>query len=44
VHVPVHWLAALTHFPLAQFESATQRHDAWFAAGTGLGDKVVEHA
>jgi hypothetical protein len=26
VQVPVHWLFALTHLPLGQSESATQRH------------------
>jgi hypothetical protein len=26
VHVPVHWALALTHLPLEQSESATQRH------------------
>jgi len=26
VHMPVHWSEALTHAPLEQSESATQRH------------------
>jgi hypothetical protein len=43
VHDPVHWLFALTHLPLAQFESATQRHAVWVALGTGAGDRGVMH-
>jgi hypothetical protein len=44
VHVPVHWLAKLTHLPLEQFESATQRHALPLALRTGAGDRVVVHA
>ena len=44
VHEPVHWLFALTHFPLAQFESETQRHAVWVGSGTGVGERGVLHA
>jgi hypothetical protein len=43
VHVPVHWVSALTHLPLEQFESATQRQAEWAALSTGAGDNVVVH-
>jgi len=42
-HVPVHLLAALTHFPLEQLESATQRHAVFPELGTGAGVRVVVH-
>jgi hypothetical protein len=44
VHDPVHWLLALTHLPLAQFESEVQRHAVWVASGTGAGERGVLHA
>jgi hypothetical protein len=43
VHEPVHWLFALTHLPLAQSESATQRHAVCAAFETGAGERVVVH-
>jgi hypothetical protein len=43
VHVPVHWLFALTHLPLAQSESDTQTHPVWAALETGAGKRVVVH-
>lgn len=43
VHVPVHWPSALTHLPLEQFESATQRHAVSLELGVGAGVRVVEH-
>lgn len=42
VHVPVH-CPALTHLPLEQFESATQRHAECPELGTGAGVSVVVH-
>src|SRR5260370_40460601 len=39
VHVPVHWLFALTHLPLAQSESDTQRHAVCAAFETGAGER-----
>jgi hypothetical protein len=44
VQEPVHWPFALTHLPLAQFESATQRQAVWVASGTGAGESRVVHA
>jgi hypothetical protein len=41
VHVPVHWLSLLTHLPLEQFESATQRHAVFAVLRTGVGVRVV---
>jgi hypothetical protein len=42
VHGPVvHCVSALTHLPLVQLESATQRHAVWPAFGTGVGVRVV---
>ncbi len=43
VHAPVHWLAALAHLPLEQFESATHTHAVGEAAGlgTGVGESEV---
>ena len=43
VHDPVHWLFALTHLPLAQFESATQRHAVCVGSETGAGEREVVH-
>ena len=43
VQVPVHWLLALTHLPLEQSESATQRHAVCPELGTGAGVRVVVH-
>lgn len=43
VQVPVHWLLALTHLPLEQSESATQRHAVSPELGTGAGESVVVH-
>jgi hypothetical protein len=42
VQVPVHWLLALTHLPLEQSESATQRHAVppEFSTGAGVSDVV----
>ena len=42
-HVPVHLPSALTHFPLEQLESATQRHAVLPELGTGAGVRVVVH-
>jgi hypothetical protein len=39
--VPVHWLFALTHMPLLQSESATQRHAVPPELDTGVGVRVV---
>jgi hypothetical protein len=39
--VPVHWLSALTHLPLEQLESATQRQPPRAALKTGRGMRVV---
>jgi hypothetical protein len=44
VHVPVHWEAPLTHFPLGQSLSATHRQDVLPALTFGAGDSVVLHA
>jgi hypothetical protein len=44
VHVPVHWLLALEHWPLEQSESATQRHAVWVPLHTGAGERLVVHA
>ena len=44
VHVPLHWVFALTHLPLGQFESATQRHAVWVGSATGPGVSGVVHA
>jgi hypothetical protein len=41
VHVPVHWVLALTHLPLEQSESATQRHAVPPEFNTGAGVSVV---
>ena len=43
VHVPVHWPSLLTHFPLEQSESATQRHAVFAELMTGAGVRVVVH-
>jgi hypothetical protein len=43
VQVPVHWLLELTHLPLGQLESATQRHAVFPELGTGAGVRVVVH-
>jgi hypothetical protein len=43
VHVPVHWPLTLTHLPLEQSESATQRHAVCPELGTGAGVRVVVH-
>jgi hypothetical protein len=40
VHVPVHCDPALTHLPLEQLLSATQRHAVWVALQTGAGVRV----
>jgi hypothetical protein len=37
----VHWLFALTHMPLLQSESSTQRHVVPPELGTGVGVRVV---
>jgi len=44
VHVPVHWLLTLTHLPLAQSVSATQRHAVLAEFKTGVGVSDVVHA
>ncbi len=41
VQVPVHWLSLLTHLPLEQFVSATQRHAVFALFRTGAGVSVV---
>ena len=43
VQVPVHWLSLLTHLPLEQFESSTQRHAVFAVLSTGVGVSVVMH-
>jgi hypothetical protein len=43
LQVPVHWLSLLTHLPLEQFESSTQRHAVFAALITGAGVIVVTH-
>jgi hypothetical protein len=43
VQVPVHWLSLLTHLPLEQFESSTQRQAVFAALITGAGVIVVTH-
>ena len=43
VQVPVHWLSLLTHLPLEQFVSATQRHAVFALLSTGVGVSVVVH-
>jgi hypothetical protein len=43
VHVPVHRLLALEHWPLEQSVSAAQRHAVCAAFTTGVGDSVVVH-
>jgi hypothetical protein len=43
VHAPVHWLFRLTHLPLEQSPSATQRHTECVESHTGSGDRVVGH-
>jgi hypothetical protein len=45
VHMPatVHWLSLLTHLPLEQSESATQRHAVFAELRTGAGVRVVVH-
>jgi hypothetical protein len=43
VQVPVHWLSLLTHLPLEQFESSTQRQAVFAALITGAGVRVVTH-
>jgi hypothetical protein len=43
VQVPEHWVSALTHLPLEQFESATQRQAECAALSTGAGDNVEVH-
>jgi hypothetical protein len=43
VQVPVHWLSLLTHLPLEQFESSTQRHAILATLMTGAGVRVVMH-
>jgi hypothetical protein len=41
-HMPLrHWLSLLTHLPLEQFESATQRHALFTLFRTGAGVSVV---
>jgi hypothetical protein len=42
-HDPEHWLSELTHLPLEQFESATQRHAVWPEFRMGAGVSVVVH-
>jgi hypothetical protein len=44
VQVLVHWLSLLTHLPLEQSESATQRHAVFAELMTGAGVRVVVHA
>jgi hypothetical protein len=44
VHETEHWELLLTHLPLEQFESATQRHALWSALSTGVGVRLVVHA
>ena len=44
VQVPVHWVVALTHLPLAQSESATHTQAVLAGLGTGAGESVVVHA
>ena len=41
VQAPLAHRDAATHRPLAQFESATQRHASWAALHTGAGESVV---
>jgi hypothetical protein len=41
LHVPEHWLSALTHLPLEQFESATQTQAECAELRTGAGVSVV---
>jgi hypothetical protein len=43
VHEPEHCELPLTHLPLEQFESATQRHALWAALSTGVGVRLVVH-
>jgi hypothetical protein len=43
VQVPVHWLLALTHLPLEQSPSATQRHAVPPEFNTGAGKSDVVH-
>lgn len=44
VHAPApHWLLELTHLPLGQLESATQRHAVFPLFGLGVGVRVVVH-
>lgn len=44
VHDPLHCPFALTHLPLAQFESAAQRQAVWVESGMGAGERGVVHA
>jgi hypothetical protein len=37
LQVPLHWLSLLTHLPLEQSESATQRQADWSDLSTGAG-------
>ena len=43
VQLPVHWLLALTHLPLEQSPSATQRHAVPPELRTGVGVSDVLH-
>ena len=43
LQVPLHWLSRLTHLPLEQFESSTQRQAVFAALITGAGVSVVMH-
>jgi hypothetical protein len=43
VQDPVHWLSLLTHLPLEQFESSTQRQAVFAELITGAGVRVVMH-
>jgi hypothetical protein len=42
--LPMHWPSLLTHLPLGQFESVTQRHAEWSDLRIGAGVSVVMHA
>jgi hypothetical protein len=43
VQLPAHWLSLLTHLPLEQFESSTQRQAVFAELITGAGVRVVMH-
>jgi hypothetical protein len=43
VQVPVHWPSLLTHLPVEQFESSTQRQAVFPELITGAGVRVVMH-